>query len=705
MHDTGLPHEHDDVYAEPSRFRHLASVRSGDGAAEPPLHLGLRSRIAVRPPPGVPVAPNEVLFIESADDGDGDDWSDLPPPFVRLVLDQRQCWSRVVGGRRGEGVRSVALGGALWARLGVRPGERVYLDTVRDLPTAVTARLTPTVRLTPTLRDAVQAELVGLADPFFPGQILSVVPRRGVRMPFKVSAVEPAVALIDDRTEIIWSEADRAAARLPATLADVGGLEAAIGRLRDLVALPLLTPDVFRSLGVVPPRGVLLHGPPGTGKTLLCRCLADELGVNNLMVAAPELTGSAQGETEANLRELTARAVASAPCLVVIDEFDTIGVRRDQMASQHDIRVAAQLLALMDGLGDVDGVVFLATTNRPDAIDVAFRRPGRFEEEIYIGPPDEVARRDILSIHTRSVPVADDDLDYVASRTVGLVGADLMHVARMACLEAVRRTGLDVETPAQDEGGTTARLRAVTRADFDRALSTTTASRLRSRKGPVTRAGWDELVGIDDVKSRLVDASRIVLGERASLRQGILVVGPPGSGKTAVAEALAAEIEANLVTLDGSEVFTQWLGESESAIKQAFEHARQFQPSVLVLDHLDAIAGRRGTGSAVDHTSDRVVAALLNGIDTVLSSGAVVVVGVTDRPDLLDPAVTRSGRLGLRVHLDHPDEAQRAVLVRRELDRAGLAQDEARVAALVEHTREWSRSDFAVRSGELRDAR
>jgi transitional endoplasmic reticulum ATPase len=300
--------------------------------------------------------------------------------------------------------------------------------------------------------------------------------------------------------------------------------------------------------------------------------------------------------------------------------------------------------------------------------------------------------------------VADDDLDYVASRTVGLVGADLMHVARMACLEAVRRAGLDVEAATEDEGGTAAQLRAVVRADFDRALSGTTASRLRSRKGAVTRMGWDELVGIDGLKASLVEASRIVLSERSSLRQGILVIGPPGSGKTVLAEGLAAEIEANLVTLDGSEVFTQWLGESESAIKQAFEHARQFQPSVLVLDHLDAIAGRRGTGSAIDHTSDRVVAALLHGIDSVLSSGSVVVVGVTDRPDLLDPAVTRSGRLGLRLQVDHPDETRRAVLVRDELVRSGLAEDEPRVAALVEHTRGWSMADFSVRMGELRDA-
>ena len=484
-------------------------------------------------------------------------------------------------------------------------------------------------------------------------RVLADVFSGGAGMIVRVDSVTPSPAILGEDTEVELHKADPAVSERHIGLADVGGMEPIIKRLRELVELPLLRPGFYRRLGVRPPKGVLLYGPPGTGKTLTCRALANELGVSAFKMASTELVGNVQGETEANLRLLFSRALAHAPSLVLIDEFDVIATHRERLASQSDVRAASQLLTLMDGLEEVDGIVLVATTNRVQAIDPAFRRPGRFEEEIFVGPPSEESRAEILSIHTREMPLSrsgQEAIGELAAATGGFVGADIMHLARSAGLEAARRLAKSRQGfEAADflEGQQV----SIEREDFENALRTVRPSVLRDVVTRMERIAWQQIAGLPDLKDRLIEVAGRALDLNLTSQQGVLLYGSPGSGKSAIAHALATELGANLVTIEGSRVFNQWLGESEEAVRALFRRAREARPAMLLLDQLDALAPVRA-GETGERTDERVVSALLASIDDALAEGGVFVVGITSRPELIDPAVIRSGRLGL--HLEVP---------------------------------------------------
>ena len=677
-----------------------------DGSAHSDTATGATC-LAARPAPGSKLGPSEAgvstAVLERLGLAAGQ--------AVALRNGEHAAWA-VARAHGHHDDRLVRLGRMLWPQLAVRPGETVALEAAGELPEAGTARITPPYNLTFNLHQRLLERLRDDGTPLYPGnRVLAEIYPGGAGMLVRIDLASPSPSRMGDATEVEVHRADVSVSERLISLADVGGCDPMIRRLRELVELPLLRPAFYRRLGVRPPKGVLLHGPPGTGKTLICKALANELGVTAYRMSATELVGSVQGETEANLRLLFSRALAHAPSLVMIDEFDVIATNRERLASQSDVRAASQLLTLMDGLEEVDGLILMATTNRIQAIDPAFRRPGRFEEEIFVGPPSASARAEILSIHTREMPLtveAQDAITAVADETGGFTGADLMHLARSAGLEATNRLakGREGFELADSLEGTEL---AVEPADFEAALRTVRPSVLRDVVTRTERITWDQIVGLGELKARLRELGRRAVESDAAARhaedrsagsgQGVLLYGPPGSGKSALVHALASELGVNFVAIEGSKVYNQWLGESEETVRALFRRAGEARPSLVMLDHLDALAPVRA-GESGERTDERVVSALLASLDDVLAAGSVFVVGASNRPELIDPAVLRSGRLGVHLEVANPDRGRRAALIAALAGVHRLELDEDLTAELAESTDGWSAADIMMLAGE-----
>ena len=663
--------------------------------------------LAARPAPGSKLGPSEASVSTAVLERLGL----AAGQAVALRNGEHAAWA-VARAHGHHDDRLVRLGRMLWPQLAVRPGEAVALEAAGELREAGTARITPPYNLTFNLHQRLLERLRDDGTPLYPGnRVLAEIYPGGAAMLVRIDLASPSPSRMGDATEVEVHRADVSVSERLISLADVGGCDPMIRRLRELVELPLLRPAFYRRLGVRPPKGVLLHGPPGTGKTLICKALANELGVTAYRMSATELVGSVQGETEANLRLLFSRALAHAPSLVMIDEFDVIATNRERLASQSDVRAASQLLTLMDGLEEVDGLILMATTNRIQAIDPAFRRPGRFEEEIFVGPPSASARAEILSIHTREMPLtveAQDAITAVADETGGFTGADLMHLARSAGLEAANRLakGREGFELADSLEGTEL---AVELADFEAALRTVRPSVLRDVVTRTERITWDQIVGLGELKARLRELGRRAVESDAAASdaedraagsgQGVLLYGPPGSGKSALVHALASELGVNFVAIEGSKVYNQWLGESEETVRALFRRAGEARPSLVMLDHLDALAPVRA-GESGERTDERVVSALLASLDDVLAAGSVFVVGASNRPELIDPAVLRSGRLGVHLEVANPDRGRRAALIAALAGVHGLELDEDLTAELAESTDGWSAADIMMLAGE-----
>ncbi len=677
-----------------------------DGSAHSDTATGATC-LAARPAPGSKLGPSEASVSTAVLERLGL----AAGQAVALRNGEHAAWA-VARAHGHHDDRLVRLGRMLWPQLAVRPGETVALEAAGELPEAGTARITPPYNLTFNLHQRLLERLRDDGTPLYPGnRVLAEIYPGGAGMLVRIDLASPSPSRMGDATEVEVHRADVSVSERLISLADVGGCDPMIRRLRELVELPLLRPAFYRRLGVRPPKGVLLHGPPGTGKTLICKALANELGVTAYRMSATELVGSVQGETEANLRLLFSRALAHAPSLVMIDEFDVIATNRERLASQSDVRAASQLLTLMDGLEEVDGLILMATTNRIQAIDPAFRRPGRFEEEIFVGPPSASARAEILSIHTREMPLtveAQDAITAVADETGGFTGADLMHLARSAGLEATNRLakGREGFELADSLEGTEL---AVEPADFEAALRTVRPSVLRDVVTRTERITWDQIVGLSELKARLRELGRRAVESDAAARdaedraagsgQGVLLYGPPGSGKSALVHALASELGVNFVAIEGSKVYNQWLGESEEAVRALFRRAGEARPSLVMLDHLDALAPVRA-GESGERTDERVVSALLASLDDVLAAGSVFVVGASNRPELIDPAVLRSGRLGVHLEVANPDRGRRAALIAALAGVHRLELDEDLTAELAESTDGWSAADIMMLAGE-----
>ena len=469
------------------------------------------------------------------------------------------------------------------------------------------------------------------------------------------------------------------------TYEDIGGLRDAIEKIREMVELPLKHPELFRHLGIEPPKGVLLFGPPGTGKTLLAKAVANETGAHFVVVNGPEIMSKWYGESERRLREIFKEARENAPSIIFIDELDAIAPKREEVTGEVEKRVVSQLLALMDGLEARGDVIVIAATNRPEALDPALRRPGRFDREIRIGVPDKNGRKEILQIHTRNMPLAEDvDLDELAKITHGFVGADLAALAREAAMNALRRflktTNIDLdreEIPAEILESL-----KVNMNDFYEALKVVQPSALREVFLEVPEVRWDDVGGLDKVKQQLKEAVEWPLKypdlfKRLGVRpsKGVLLFGPPGTGKTLLAKAAATESEANFVAIRGPEILSKWVGESEKAVRKVFALARQSSPCIVFLDELDAIAPRRGMDLSSSGVTERIVNQLLSEMDGIQELKGVVVIGATNRPDMLDPALLRPGRFDKIIYVPPPDLEARYEIFKIHTRNMPLAED------------------------------
>jgi len=520
-----------------------------------------------------------------------------------------------------------------------------------------------------------------------------------------VSTTPRGIVHIDENTEVELRETFEEAqdARGDVNYDDVGGMSDTIRQLREMVELPLRYPELFTRLGVAPPKGVLLHGPPGTGKTRLAQAVANESEANFFSINGPEIMGSGYGESEKALREVFEEATKAAPAIVFIDEIDSIAPKRDQVHGEAEKRLVAQLLTLMDGLNSRAHVVVIAATNRPEAIDEALRRPGRFDREIVIGVPDESGRREILSIHTRGMPLGDKvDLKELARTTHGFVGADIAALSREAAIEAVRRIMPQIDLEARTIPPEVLENLSVTREDFIEALKRVQPSAMREVMVQVPNIGWSDIGGLDDAQLKLREGIELPLKNPESFHKigirpakGFLLYGPPGTGKTLLAKAVAKEAEANFISIKSSDLLSKWYGESEQQIARLFARARQVAPCVIFIDEIDSLVPARGSGGGTGEpqVTARVVNTILAEMDGMEELQSVVLVGATNRPALVDPALLRPGRFDELVYVGTPDTAGREHILGIHTARMPLA-DDVQLGAIADRTERFTGADL-----------
>ena len=482
---------------------------------------------------------------------------------------------------------------------------------------------------------------------------------------------------------------------------DIGGLGATVGRVREMIEMPLRFPEVFERLGIEPPRGVLLYGPPGCGKTLLARTVASETAAYFIDISGPEIIHKLYGESEAHLRSVFQEAGEKAPSIVFFDEIDAIAPKRSDVKGEVEKRVVGQMLALMDGLKSRGRVVVIGATNIPDNLDPALRRPGRFDREIEIGIPDRDGRAEILEIHTRGMPLAGDvDTAYLATVTHGFGGADLEALAREAGMGALRRLMPNIDLASADVPYGELMAAEVTMGDFLSALGGIEPSALREVFTEIPDVSWDEVGGMEEAKAALREAVEWPLRypaafTRAGTRpaKGILLSGPPGGGKTLLARAVAHESGVNFISVKGPELLSKWVGESEKGIRELYKKARQAAPCIVFLDEIDALAPQRGDGGG-NHVTERVVSQLLTELDGIEELHGVVTLATTNRPDILDSALLRPGRFDLQIEIGLPDAPTRRAILEIHTGRQPLA-DDVDLDALTARTENCMGADLA----------
>ena len=463
---------------------------------------------------------------------------------------------------------------------------------------------------------------------------------------------------------------------------DIGGLKEEVKKVREMIEIPLKNPELFDKLGIAPPKGVLMHGPPGTGKTLLAKAVANESDAHFILINGPEIMSKYVGGSEENLREFFEEAEENAPSIIFIDELDAIAPKREETQGEVERRTVAQLLTLMDGLNSRGQVVVIGATNRPDSLDQALRRPGRFDREIEIGVPDRDERKEIMEIHTRGMPLSEDvDLDEISQTTHGFVGADLQALAKEAAMRVVRRVIPDLKSEGEIPQEVLEKL-IVTKDDFKLALREIQPSALREVLVQVPDVKWDDVGGLEEVKQELKEAVEWPLkypdkftnfGVRPP--KGTLLYGVPGTGKTLLAKAVANESEANFIAIKGPELLSKWVGESEKGVREVFRKAKQTAPTVIFFDEIDAIASSRGGEFGDSGVTKRVVNQLLTEMDGLEELEDVAIIAATNRPDIIDPGLMRPGRFDRHIKVDTPDEKARLEIFKVHTKDMPLAKD------------------------------
>jgi len=674
-----------------------------------------------------------VVQAKSGDDGKG--IARVDPALMR-ILELSQGDTVIIEGTRSTAVTvyqgypedenrgTIRIDGAIRKNAGVGLDEKVAIRKVVPKPaTKVTLAPTQPLKVLGGEEYLVQA-LEG--RPIVKGDLIEVN-IMGRKFDLVVQSFQPAAeaGIIQNFTQVKLSEkpAKQEVAKGPkVAYEDIGGLTDEVNKVREMIELPLRHPELFEKLGVEAPKGVLLHGPPGTGKTLLAKAVASETSANFASIGGPEIMSKFYGESEERLRDIFKEAAENAPSIIFIDEIDSIAPKRDEVTAETERRVVAQLLALMDGLEGRGKVVVIGATNRPNALDPAIRRPGRFDREIEIGIPDKTGRLEILHIHTKGMPLADDvDLVQLANMTHGYVGADLAALTREAAMRALRKVLPSIDLEAETIPVEVLNSLKVTMDDFMSAYREMQPSTLREVLLESPNVKWEDIGGLEEPKQELMESvewplryGSLFKHMNATPPKGILLYGPPGTGKTLLAKAVATESQANFISVKGPEFLSKWVGESEKAVRETFRKARQAAPCVIFLDEIDAIAPVRGTSSDSGVT-ERVISQILTEMDGLETLHNVIVIAATNRPDIIDPALLRPGRFDRLVFIGPPDlEARKEILKIHTKDKP-LADDVdlnrlatkmehftgAEIAAVCNEAVMLAIRDFVLEGGEL----
>jgi transitional endoplasmic reticulum ATPase len=581
-----------------------------------------------------------------------------------------------------EGKHIIRMDGLMRNNAGVAIGDTINAKKIKAVP-AEKVLVSPLETIPPIderyLADALES------TPLVKGDNI-MVPYFGGRITFQIISVTPAAdaVLVTNKTTFVITEKDAELRGMShVSYEDIGGLRDEMQKVREMIELPLRHPEIFEKLGIEAPKGVLLYGPPGTGKTLLAKAVASESNAHFISISGPEIMSKFYGESEARLREIFKEAREKAPSIVFIDEIDSIAPKREEVTGEVERRVVSQMLSLMDGLEGRGRVIVIAATNRQNALDPALRRPGRFDREIEIKVPDKKGRLEILQIHARNMPLHTDvDQGRIAAISHGFVGADLEYLCKEAGMKCLRRLLPDLNLEDEKLSPETLDKLIITQNDFDQALKDVTPSAMREVFLESPDVSWQDIGGLDGVKRELQEAVEwplrypdlyAKLGH--TVPKGILLHGPSGTGKTLLAKAVATESEANFISVKGPELISKWVGESERGIREVFRRARQAAPCVIFLDEMDSIAPTRGMESGGGGSTERIVSQILTEIDGISELHGVVVLGATNRPDMVDPALLRPGRFDRIILVPNPDAVTRTKILEIHAKGKPIGQD------------------------------
>ena len=598
----------------------------------------------------------------------------------------------------------IKIDGMTRLNIGAGIGDKISLKTVEAV-NADQIVLSPTEKIA---AEGLQEYMIYnyLNHVFTTGDSVSLNTQMGGRVQFIVTSTKPSKpVLVTENTVFklgaMTKAVDSSVPRI--TYDELGGLKKEVQKIREMVELPMRHPELFDKIGVEAPKGVLLYGPPGTGKTLLAKAVAGETNAHFISLSGPEIMGKHYGESEERIREIFTQAEENAPSIIFIDEIDSIAPKRDEVSGELEKRIVSQLLTLMDGMKSRGKVVVIAATNRPDSIDPALRRPGRFDREIEIGIPDDEGRFDILSIHTRGMPIDQKvDLKQISKTTHGFVGADLEVLAKEAAMKSLRRILPEIDYDEEKISSEILEKIQITSDDFRDALKEVSPSALREVQVQAPNVSWDDVGGLDELKDELKEAVEWPIKYKDAYDyvdvespKGILLHGPPGTGKTLIAKALAKMTESNFISIKGPELLSKWVGESEKGVREIFRKARMAAPCIIFLDEVDALVPKRGSGGSNSHVTENVVSQILTEIDGLEELNNVLIIGATNRLDIVDEALLRPGRFDRIIKVPNSDAKGRKHIFEIHLKNKPLGND-VKISEIVRLTDDFSGAEIAA---------